>query len=97
MTFKEKLIKIIRHYSEYSQISKAVEELIELSELLIKAVNKLEINMDSLYEEMADVEIMLAQLKIIYGINNEVLCNYKEQKIDRTLKRIDAETDCAWK
>lgn len=94
---KEKLIKIIRHYSKYSQISKAVEELIELSELLIKAVNKLEINMDSLYEEMADVEIMLAQLKIIYGINDEVLRNYKEQKIDRTLKRIDAETDCAWK
>ena len=53
--------------------------------------------MDSLYEEMADVEIMLAQLKIIYGINDEVLRNYKEQKIDRTLKRIDAETDCAWK
>lgn len=92
MTFKEKLIKIIRHYSEYSQISKAVEELIELSEILIKDINKSELYKDSLIEEMADVEVMLFQLKIIYNVSDEELQDEISRKIDRTIKRMEEDS-----
>ena len=36
MTFKEKLKKIIEKYGEDGQIAKALEELVELSEVLVK-------------------------------------------------------------
>lgn len=107
------LKKIIIHYGAYNQISKTVEELIELSEVLIKDVNKSEFDKERLYEELADVWVMLAQLKIIYNINYDELQMIIDQKIKRTLDRIDKEpsgvyydgkgnllgidTDCSWK
>ena len=93
----EKLKKIIVHYGAYNQVNKTVEELIELSEVLIKDVNKGTIDKDSLYEEMADVEIMLAQLKIIYNMDPEGLQQEIDRKIERTLERIEVKPDCGWK
>ena len=104
---REKLIAIIKNYGAYPQISKAVEELIELAEVLIKDINKSELNTNELYEEIADVEIMLAQLKIIYNINDEILKNYKMRKVERTMDRMKRtyfneddkpvyQPDCAW-
>ena len=85
----EKLTKIIRHFGAYAQISKTVEELIELSEILIKDVNKGEVDKDHLYEEMADVMIMLAQLRIIYNIHPEEIQEEINRKIERTMERIE--------
>lgn len=97
---EDKAIKeIVYHFGSYGQISKAVEELIELAEVLIKDVNKSELIRDHLYEELADVEIMLAQLKYIYNIDPEGLNQEIERKIERTLQRISDEgiVDCSWK
>lgn len=93
----EDLRKIIVHNGAFTQVNKAVEELIELSEILIKDVNKGEIDKEHLYEELADVYVMLEQLKIIYNIDEEGLQDIIDRKIKRTLDRIKDSTDCAWK
>ena len=86
------------YFGAYSQISKAIEELIELSEVLIKDINKAEVDKDSLYEELADVCVMFHQLKIIYNIDDTRLQEEANRKIDRTLQRMqNANTDCNWK
>ena len=91
--------EIVYHFGSYGQINKAVEELIELAEVLIKDVNKSELIRDHLYEELADVEIMLAQIKCIYNIDPEGLNQEIDRKIERTLQRISDEglVDCSWK
>lgn len=85
----EKLKAIIRHYGLSAQTSKAVEELIELSEVLIKDMNKGDLDRNGLYEEIADVLIMIGQLKIIYNIDTAALQQVIDVKIDRTLERMD--------
>lgn len=85
----EKLKAIILHYGLSAQTSKAVEELIELSEILVKYMNKGDLDRDELYEEMADVLIMVEQLKIIYNIDTAALQQVIDMKIDRTLERMD--------
>lgn len=92
------LFRIIGHYGVTAQKSKAIEELIELSEVLIKDVNKNKLNVDALYEEMADVEIMMKQLGIIYNIDKNRLQQEEDMKIQRTLERIrNIDPDCGWK
>ena len=86
---REKLKKIIQRNGAYPQVSKAVEELIELSEVLIKDMNKGDLDKDGLYEEMADVLIMVEQLKIIYNIDTAALQKMIDRKICRTLERMD--------
>lgn len=93
----EDLKKIIVHHGAFTQVNKAVEELIELSEILIKDVNKGEIDKEHLYEELADVYVMLEQLKIIYNIDEAGLQDIIDRKIKRTMERIEDSADCAWK
>ena len=78
---------IASHYG-HAQIIKTVEELIELAEVLVKDYNKGSVDIDSLYEEIADVEIMLAQIKILYGINDEELREMINRKLNRTIRRM---------
>ncbi len=97
MAWKNKLNKIIETYGKHSQIAKAIEELIELSEVLIKYLNKSELDREHLIEEMADVDVMMAQLMIIFGINTESYQDEISKKINRTIERIDQVSDCHWK
>lgn len=96
---KKDLFDIIKFYGGVAQERKAVEELIELAELLIKDVNKDDFDFDDICSEVADVYIMLAQIKIIFDIDDEFLQAEINRKIDRTLSRIEneAQTDCPWK
>lgn len=84
---EEKINYIVKHYGQ-DQANKAVEELIELAEVLVKYYNKDRVDMDSLYEELADVEIMLAQVKILFGIDQEELREMINRKLNRTISRI---------
>ena len=88
---EEKLKAIISFYGEKNQKRKAIEELVELTELLIKDVNKDEFNKDDLYSEVADVEIMLEQIKMIYKINDYSLAFEINKKLNRTLSRMKEE------
>lgn len=76
--------KIVSHFGDVLQIEKAREELVEL----ITALTRKDIN--NITEEIADVEIMLEQLKYIYNCIDDVEA-IKQCKIDRTLKIINGE------
>lgn len=73
----EKIRKIAKHYGD-TQYNKAVEELAELIAAVSRKVNAIETgNMDgiekideNLIEEMADVEIMLEQIRVLKDIED---------------------------
>ena len=65
---------------------KAIEEMSELQKELCKTLIGKE-NRDSLIEEIADVQIMLDQLKLI--VSNIELKTIMQNKIDRTIERIN--------
>lgn len=70
--------KAIDKFSASGQIVKAIEEMSELTQALSKFVLGQEHNAE---EEIADVEIMLTQLKIIFDMQN--IENWKEFKLKR--------------
>ena len=82
---------ILRHYGSSLQRLKAIEEL---SELLL-ALARISLNEEresehyaNLIEEMADVEVMMAQMRMVFDIDAEEISRIANKKIDRTLKRI---------
>lgn len=81
------LMKIISYYGDKKQKLKAVEELSELSVALMHDVNKGG-NNDHVFEELADVWVMMNHLMIIYNFDTDVLIKTANKKIERTLERI---------
>ena len=80
--------EIIDRLGERNQITKCVEELSELQQVLCKLLSADGgVNKDKVIEEIADVEIMLNQIKIILEISEEEITNMKNYKIMRTAKR----------
>ncbi|MFA5706578.1 MAG: hypothetical protein WDA41_09510 [Candidatus Neomarinimicrobiota bacterium] len=63
MTLFEQAVKT---YGAESQVRKAVEELTELSVALLHSLDGRG-DTENILEEMADVEIMLEQLHVIFG------------------------------
>lgn len=80
---KEILQKAINTFGANQQIIKAMEELGELSTALARYFTKKdnEANFNNIYEEIADVEIMCSQLRLIF--DNYVIDHYKEMKLNR--------------
>ena len=71
----EKLNKLsLKKATTKEDVLKVIEELTELSEVLIKGINK-GMNIVLLAEEMADVEIMLSRLKYRYDCEFQVTDN----------------------
>ncbi len=87
MSRKDDLEYILHTYGANNQILKAVEELTELTEVLIKMVNKGD-SLEHLIDELADVYIMLEQIKIACCIEPEQLDEQINEKINRQLRRI---------
>lgn len=85
------------HYSKKNQWNKAKEELDECLEELYGAGNPFGYEdivymTDNTWSEIADVIIMLAQLAMQHGKEDEVR-QQMEYKVDRQLKRIEEERD----
>lgn len=78
------LINIANHYGLEHQLGKCKEELGEL----IKAIDSM--SDEAIIEEIADVEIMTAQLKQLICADRVVEL-YKDYKIARQLRRIAEE------
>lgn len=74
----------VEKYGSGAQQMKAIEELGELIRALARADDP-----ENIAEEMADVEIMLAQLKIILG-NDEDVERWKVKKLQRLNRRLHA-------
>lgn len=91
MNFDKKM-KIIEHYGENHQRFKAAEELSELQTLILQDANKNgKVPKSRIIEEIADVYVMLSQLKTIYQIDGRDIEPVIEYKVDRTLKEIGEE------
>lgn len=102
MTAKEIMQKAINTYGLENQMIKTVEELSELSQALCKSIVRLNYtkektsleddlkSVDNIFEEMADVEIMLEQCKIMFQCDKEVSA-WKHKKIERLERRREGE------
>lgn len=88
----EKIKRILRCYGCKAQLVKAAEELAELQLILLQDYNKNFVyDTTEIYEELADVHIMLEQIKMIYQINETELDEYIAYKLDRQIQRIENE------
>ena len=94
----ETLLGAVRHYGAMDQQVKAMEEMGELIQALGKHLNcardddpeTVQAVDDHVAEEMADVQIMLEQLKII--LNNHARVDaWVHEKLARLAARIDRE------
>lgn len=68
----------------------AVEELSELQKEISKATRGFE-NKSALTEEIADVLIMIEQVKMIYNLSDKEIQQQIDHKINRLEKRLTAE------
>lgn len=94
--FKHLVIKrAVETYGEKSQVDMAVEEMSELIKALMKSRrNDVDVQKNSrnIVEEIADVEIMLEQLKLIFNCFGLVE-REKEYKINRLAERLESEAE----
>lgn len=81
VTLKRDIHKIAEYYG-LKQLDKTIEELNELTE----AINERDAH--HMIEEIADVEIMTAQLKMLLYLEDDVE-RMKRFKVDRQLKRME--------
>ena len=76
----------VRTYGKQPQLVMAMEEMSELTKELSKNIRG-EKNVSAISEEIADVEIMLEQLKVIYGNRAEV-DRVRGEKLERLFLRL---------
>lgn len=81
------MIDALEYYGNIPQIDIAIEEMSELIKELLKN-RRGEENRSMIADEMADVYIMLEQLKFIFDINETELKVNAEFKIQRLKNRI---------
>lgn len=81
------MIDALKYYGNNPQVDVAIEEMSELIKELLKNRRGKE-NRSMIADEMADVYIMLEQLKFIFGINETELKVNAEFKIQRLKNRI---------
>jgi len=80
--------RALRVWGKEPQMLQVIEEMSELIKEILKNVNRKKDNIDAIIEETADVEIMLGQLKICYGIVEKVAA-YKAEKLKQIEQRLD--------
>jgi len=75
-----------------AQVGQAVEEYVELIVALQKYVNRTPQPgmIENILDEIADVEMMLAQIRLVFGISDDVLrkrIEHKFEKLNQYLSR----------
>lgn len=83
---KDILNKLVEKYKS-KQLVVAIEELSELAKELCKVLRGL-YDEDNVIEEIADVYIMLEQMKIYFGVDDNKLNEMIDYKINRTKERM---------
>jgi len=86
--------RIADYYGKQAQLIQAMEELGELTQAIARRMNKKTFKTDELYSEMADVYIMLEQVKYLELMNQDELEDMIDYKIDRQLDRIEEDKKC---
>lgn len=99
---EEKLLKIINHYGVIPQLKYFQSEVFELNEAIIQhdtlynndsTMKQLEACKNHIAEEIADVQVMLNQFRLFYGITDKEVKEIMIKKIDRQLGRIENENN----
>lgn len=98
---EDKLLKIINHYGVIPQLKHFQSEVFELNEAIITYENDYYYygeeteseRKEHIAEEIADVQVMLNQFRLYYGITDEEVKNIMIKKIDRQLERIKNENN----
>ena len=83
---REILQEAIDRYGTEAQLMMVLEEMSELQKEICKWFRGKR-DRDAIADEVADVEIMLAQLKMIFDIDRKVF-DHKEQKVKRLYNRL---------
>lgn len=73
-------------YGERAQVLMVIEEMSELTKEICKHFRGRP-NIEELADEVADVTIMLEQLRLIYGLN-DLVCEHMDMKIIRLKERL---------
>lgn len=94
MKYDYMLKEVADYYGKENQLHQLMEECCELAAECNHSVRKKSITVD-LINEIADVEIMLAQIKYLYQISDDDIEEMKDYKITRQKLRIlnDKERD----
>lgn len=79
----------LSHWGRDAQITKAIEEMAELTQALCRWWSNPH-KLENVSEEMADVEIMLEQLEGIFE-NAEEIAQRKDRKLSRLEARLNHE------
>lgn len=87
--YKETIRRAIRTYGQDAQKVVAIEEMAELQKEIFKDLQHSS-SYDHIAEEIADVEIMLEQLKIMYECQTDVQ-QWIYRKLHRLKERMDRE------
>ena len=87
MRRQKDLETIVNSYRKVDQVIVLIEEMAELMKALTKSMRG-EHNLADIAEEIADVQIMLDQAKLIFRLDKETMNVFIDYKIDRTLQRI---------
>ena len=90
-TYHEIFEVALKKYGGEKQTIKLFEEMAELQDAICKSVTRRG-TVDHIAEEIADVEIMLEQMKILHNCEDAVE-RYRHEKIDRLQRRIEGERD----
>lgn len=97
--YQNNIEKIASHYGYELQSRQLIEEMAELTVAINKAWRKRYYDFDertksynNIIEEIADIEIMLEQLKYLMSCHDEVE-QEKARKIERQLERMKGEAD----
>ena len=85
---KDIILKVLEHFGFNRQKVKAVEELSELQNAILRDLDGRG-NYNNIVEEIADVEIMLIELKTMYEIPPSEIEEIKANKILRLKRRIE--------
>lgn len=96
--YDEGLERIAKHYGAEHQIVKAAEEFSEAATAAIRysAALREDDRIDrymNLIEELADAEVMIAQLKILFPNLETAMAHVRTAKVTRQLERIKKEED----
>lgn len=99
MTLKEKERAIVEYYGVLHQLKYFYSEIFELTEAIIKYETKFNDAStwaqlyNNVVEEIADVQMMLNQLKEFYSISDITIDLEMNQKANRQLERIEKENE----
>ena len=82
------LLDAIETYGHRMQTMVAIEEMSELTKELVKHMRGRD-NRDAIAEEIGDVEIMMCQLRLIYGIKTTDMDAIIAGKLNRLKERME--------